>query len=87
MVAAGAAGKIAAMPTEPMYTTTAEPAKIRELPADEHAKMLDARYQEAQARVSEGQQLVREWQPVAASCLSGLEALKEAQDAASRGQG
>lgn len=52
-----------------------EPAQIRVLPADEQAKMLEARYQEAQEHVTEGERLVREWTPVADSCRAGLDAL------------
>lgn len=57
-----------------------EAAPIRVLPADDQAKLLEARYQEAQERVTEGERLVREWTPVADSCRAGLDILSKAQE-------
>jgi hypothetical protein len=57
-----------------------EPAQIRVLPVDEQAKMLEARYQEAQDHCAEGERLMREWRPVMVSCRAGLEALNEARE-------
>jgi hypothetical protein len=53
--------------------------KPRPLASDEQAKYLEVRLNEAQEQIGRARQSIEEWEPVAASCRAGLEALSRHQ--------